>query len=1153
MTKRKSIFLGKSELHFNDQKVKGETVTLEGELFYKISNFDKMCPFFMSVVSHSDHWLFISSTGALSAGRINSNYALFPYYTDDKISEAFETTGSKTIFLVDDADIKCLWEPFSKLYANVYHIERNLYKNSLGNKLIFEEINHDLELSYKYSWAVSEKYGFVRTSVLQSNSSESKTISVLDGIQNIIPWGLEEYLQNTYSNLVDAYKKNELDKDTGIGIYSLSAVIVDRAEPSEALKANLAWSLGLESPNHLITSTQVEAFRKGESISEEVDVRAERGAYFLSSSLSLEPNSSKTWRIVSDVNKSVTDVEFLKDLIKSEANLNQLIDEDITLGSENLRHLVAAADGLQLTEDGLRNIRHFSNTMFNIMRGGIFDNNYNIEKSDFSSYLKKANLKCYESHYDIVASLSDTFNLKDLKSLLDSISNPDFSRLTNEYLPLKFSRRHGDPSRPWNKFSINTKNESDGSKVLDYQGNWRDIFQNWEALVHSYPDFISGMITKFLNATTFDGYNPYRVTKGGFDWETIEPDNAWSYIGYWGDHQIIYLLKFLEFAEDYFPSQLEYWLEDEAFVYANVPYKIKDYESILNDSKNTVDYDFDLADSIEKRRSEIGADGALLHLQNGEIYHVNGLEKLIATLLSKLSNFIPEAGIWMNTQRPEWNDANNALVGNGVSMVTLYYIRRFLSFFKGIVDKSKFNALPLSKELATFFTDLNETFLEREHLLRSNFSDKERKILMDGLGGAGSAYREKIYQNGFSGLKQLISKGNLSDFLNLALKYVDHSIACNKREDGLYHAYNLMSLDSPKTVSVAYLSEMLEGQVAVLSSGYLETKESLWVLDAMKQSALFRPDQYTYILYPNKILPRFTNKNSIPVSFISQSKLIRVLVKDENKTLVEQDINGEYHFNGDFHNVDDLKVALSNLDSSYSKLIKKEQQLLETAFEAVFNHKAFTGRSGTFFGYEGLGSIYWHMVSKLLLAVSEVTQRAYNEGQSQDIIGKLFDHYFEINAGLGLNKSPELYGAFPVDAYSHTPAGKGVQQPGMTGQVKEDVLSRIAEIGVEVKEGCIAFRPILLRNSEYLKTPKDFNYVAVDDSNQLIKLNEGELAFTYCQIPVIYSQSSEDALAIKTRTGEVVQLEGHQLNQQFSSSIFSRMGDIEAVHVYFKK
>ena len=46
--------------------------------------------------------------------------------------------------------------------------------------------------------------------------------------------------------------------------------------------------------------------------------------------------------------------------------------------------------------------------------------------------------------------------------------------------------------------------------------------------------------------------------------------------------------------------------------------------------------------------------------------------------------------------------------------------------------------------------------------------------------------------------------------------------------------------------------------------------------------------------------------------------------------------------------------------------------------------------------------------------------------------------HFEINAGIGAHKSPELYGAFPTDPYSHTPGGKGAQQPGMTGQVKEE-------------------------------------------------------------------------------------------------------------------
>ena len=37
------------------------------------------------------------------------------------------------------------------------------------------------------------------------------------------------------------------------------------------------------------------------------------------------------------------------------------------------------------------------------------------------------------------------------------------------------------------------------------------------------------------------------------------------------------------------------------------------------------------------------------------------------------------------------------------------------------------------------------------------------------------------------------------------------------------------------------------------------------------------------------------------------------------------------------------------------------------------------------------------------------------------------------------NKTPEEYGAFPFDAYSHTPYNSGAKQPGMTGQVKEEI------------------------------------------------------------------------------------------------------------------
>jgi hypothetical protein len=75
-------------------------VEMDGETFYKISDVDEMRPFFMSIVSDSDHWMFISSNGGLSAGRKDAQNALFPYYTDDKITNSSESTGSKSIFWV---------------------------------------------------------------------------------------------------------------------------------------------------------------------------------------------------------------------------------------------------------------------------------------------------------------------------------------------------------------------------------------------------------------------------------------------------------------------------------------------------------------------------------------------------------------------------------------------------------------------------------------------------------------------------------------------------------------------------------------------------------------------------------------------------------------------------------------------------------------------------------------------------------------------------------------------------------------------------------------------------------------------------------------------------------------------------------------------
>ena len=509
------------EPSLNNMDVKLKSVIIDDEVYYQISNNDVMRPFFMSIVSDSNHWMFISSNGGLTAGRKNSEYALFPYYTDDKITESADITGNKSIFKVSKDNQDFMWEPLAVRSLGSYSTTQNLYKNKYGNKIIFEEINHDLELIFRYQWSSSNTFGFIKKSKLINISGSAVKVSLLDGIQNIMPASIGSDEQNQSSNLVDAYKRNELEEKTGLGIFALSAILVDKAEASEALKANVVWSLGLDNPKYLLSSIQLNNFRLGKSINQEVDVKAEKGAYFLNSDIILEKESSKEWMIIANVNQNHSSIAKLSRQIREELSLIDIVNDDINIGTKRLVELNSASDAIQITSDNLKDTRHFANTLFNIMRGGIFDNNYQIEKWDFKNYLEQANTKVAFTHEEIIEKLPEKFSLSDLQKIAYNNEDKNFRRLCLEYMPLKFSRRHGDPSRPWNKFSINTRNEIDGSKILDYEGNWRDIFQNWEALAHSYPEFIESMIHKFLNATTFDGYNPYRVTKGGFDWKLL--------------------------------------------------------------------------------------------------------------------------------------------------------------------------------------------------------------------------------------------------------------------------------------------------------------------------------------------------------------------------------------------------------------------------------------------------------------------------------------------------------------------------------------------------------------------------------------------------------------------------------------------------------
>ena len=359
----------------------------------------------------------------------------------------------------------------------------------------------------------------------------------------------------------------------------------------------------------------------------------------------------------------------------------------------------------------------------------------------------------------------------------------------------------------------------------------------------------------------------------------------------------------------------------------------------------------------------------------------------------------------MNTQRPEWNDANNALVGNGVSMVTLCYLRRFLVYFQDVLAQTGHDEVQVSVELLDCFHRMDATLKEFQSLTSGRISDGQRRAILDGLGQAASDYRQKIYAEDFSGQKSALKLADLQAFIEVTLGHVEHSIAANKRPDGLYHAYNLMTVAPGGGIEITYLPEMLEGQVAVLSSGQLTPSESLAVLDALKASALFREDQYSYILYPNKDLPRFLDKNNVDAAAVQGSKLLSTLVAAGNGDIVTQDCTA-----------DSTSTATSTTSRRFAQ--RWRPCLLSTSHLWPLSRsrlKPSTKASSTTRPSPAAPAPSSDTRARLDLlahgfqappAVYEVLETAVAQSEPADIVGRLFDHYFEINAGIGAHKSP---------------------------------------------------------------------------------------------------------------------------------------------------
>ena len=1075
-------------------ETRGQFVEEAGDTWYRIDQPDPQRPFFMTLAGDSDLWAFVSSAGSLTAGRRDPDGAFFPYETVDKIHRRWQHTGPRTwIRLPADAGPPVLWQPFAACEAGGSG-PRSVWKNLSGNRIRLREEHPAGGLAFEQEWSGAAGLGLVRSARLQvldaCAAPLTTRVQVLDGLLNLVPPGVGFEHSSTMSCLTDAYKWNESAASGRLGLFTLYAQIWDRAEPKESFEALVVWHAGLPPGSRtLLSDDQVVAFCNTGQVQAETLTRGRRGAFLVNFDADLISGGIE-WQLVVDGPASQVQAFELAQALTAGGGSPAEIHTALAANQAGLDELLARADGFQRSSDPMAAAHHRANVLFNAMRGGVFVAGTQLQRDDLLAFVYRRShavgallqQRAIDRPADWPAEIERSAALQAAQAI-----GPQAERLVLEYLPLTFSRRHGDPSRPWNKFSIRVRDAA-GARTVDYQGNWRDIFQNWEALLPSEPAYAGSMITAFLGAMTPDGYNPYRVSRADIDWEVVAPDNPWSQIGYWGDHQVVYLLRLLEAAQAHDPALLPGLWNRALFSFADVPYRLRPHDEQTATPKDTITFD----EAAHRRSHEAarlgGGDGLLVCDEAGLPVLATLAEKLAIIVLAKAGSLVPGGGLWLHTQRPEWNDANNALVGNGLSVVTLAHLRRFLRFVVALPGAEAPFALALST--LTALTGL--AALVRATPLSAVGDSAARRAFLDGAGRWLDPWRACGYQGAAGrypgGARAEAPLGLLTGLAAALLPLVDATLQRCRRDDGLFHSYKLVDL-AHGGAEVATLYLMIEGQVALLSSGLLDGAAAVRLLDALFASDLFCRRRQSFLLYADRPLPGFLARNRLDAAATALTVVQRLLA-DGRSDLLQCQSDGTVRFAPALANRGDLEAAGADLG-------KETLRPLADAYERLLNHHAFTGRSGTMFGYEGLGCIYWHMVAKLLLAVQEQVFTAAD--QQAPALPALIAHYRRVRDGLGYRKSAAAYGAFPADPYSHTPGEGGAQQPGMTGQVKEEILTRWGELGLRMQGGRVHIDPVLL----------DADEIPVG----------GTLQFTWARVPYTYRRGAQNHLRIETAAG----------------------------------
>ncbi len=712
--------------------------------------------------------------GIASFGIHHKNNAIMEFFPANEGYENTPTKGFRTFIKCDNLYFEAFrGDPCDKVSRNMY-IDQNTFS--------IEEINniHMLKVRVDYFILPNEDFGALVRNVTITNldSSRERDLQVVDGMPKIIPFGITNEEYKAMSNLLKSWAEvNNIDHS--IPIYNLRSTTSDSAQVGKVTGGYYYLSMNdgkLLSPIYdadlvfgqdtgLNTATMLKDGSVADMLSGYAAYANKVPCGFSAIALTL---TDKT--VISTLIGYTNSAQEINSKVERVTKPNYIVD----------KYNEAATISGQLVKDV------YTKTANNL----------------FDRYIGQ----CYLDNF-LRGGYPFVFEGKDKNAVVHL-----------------FSRKHGDPERDYNFFSIAGEYYSQGN------GNFRDVNQNRRNDIFFNPKVGDYNVKTFFSLIQADGYNPLEVRGSSFTvdkdkiceldsiidrhlldqkdsfralfGDNFTPGQVINYIfknnislkttdeqlltelldistqnieavlgeGYWSDH-FTYNMDLIDSYLRVFPDKktdLIFKDNDYAFFDSPLFVRRRTKKHVVTADNEVRQYDAVYEDEEKLERGYQKGKANWLCDSGKNIVKTNLYGKMITLAVNKFSALDPYGmGIEMEANKPGWNDAMNGLPGLlGSGMSETFELKRLISFMLTLTDQ-EIKEVTLPCEVAKFVLDMGALLDKSDSLTDFEYWDSSATLRED--------YRDTVRFN-LSGDTKTLALSQLNSILSNMLTKLNKGI-----------------------------------------------------------------------------------------------------------------------------------------------------------------------------------------------------------------------------------------------------------------------------------------------------------------------------------------------------------------------------------------